>query len=118
MPTKPMRPCNHPGCPELTQGGFCNEHRRDRWQSDEHRETAAERGYDWEWAEFSRRYKRKHPLCQRCNEQGIKSMTQIPHHITPLAQGGEKYDEDNLMPLCRDCHSEIHRNNRGKHERG
>lgn len=28
MPRKPKRPCSHPGCPNLTDGRFCEEHAR------------------------------------------------------------------------------------------
>ena len=28
MPKKPKRPCSHPGCPNLTDGRFCEEHTR------------------------------------------------------------------------------------------
>lgn len=26
MPTKPKRPCKHPGCPRLTSGRYCELH--------------------------------------------------------------------------------------------
>jgi len=29
------------------------------------------------------------------------------HHILPLSRGGTS-DEDNLMSLCKSCHSKIH----------
>ena len=29
------------------------------------------------------------------------------HHILPLSRGGTN-DEDNLMSLCKSCHSKIH----------
>ena len=28
MPKKPKRPCSHPGCPNLTDGRFCEEHEK------------------------------------------------------------------------------------------
>ncbi|WP_420838364.1 HNH endonuclease [Allobaculum mucilyticum] len=31
------------------------------------------------------------------------------HHIVPLSQGGT-HDENNLMSLCKSCHSRIHAN--------
>ena len=27
MPRKPKRPCSHPGCPNLCDGQYCEEHR-------------------------------------------------------------------------------------------
>ena len=42
-----LRPCSIPGCPELTPGGPCEQHRRARQREhDERRGTSAERGYD------------------------------------------------------------------------
>ena len=29
MPTKPKRPCAYPGCPRLTDGQYCEEHRKE-----------------------------------------------------------------------------------------
>jgi len=31
------------------------------------------------------------------------------HHITPVSDGGEKYDRDNLESLCVPCHKQRHR---------
>src|ERR1017187_5898736 len=42
-----LRPCSIPGCPELTPGGPCEQHRRARQREhDERRGTSVERGYD------------------------------------------------------------------------
>jgi len=30
------------------------------------------------------------------------------HHIVPVSQGGNKYDERNLISLCTDCHNDYH----------
>ena len=27
MPKRPLRPCSHPGCPNLCEGQFCEQHR-------------------------------------------------------------------------------------------
>ena len=42
-----LRPCTFPRCPELTSGGPCESHRRERQREhDKRRGTATERGYD------------------------------------------------------------------------
>jgi hypothetical protein len=42
-----LRPCSTPGCPELTPGGPCEQHRRARQREhDERPGTSVERGYD------------------------------------------------------------------------
>ena len=28
MPSKPKRPCSYPGCPNLSNGQYCEEHRK------------------------------------------------------------------------------------------
>ena len=42
------------------------------------------------------------------NDLGIGKDTEEIHHIIPICKGGLWYDE-NLMALCKKCHSEIHR---------
>ena len=27
MPRKALKPCKHPGCPRLTEGAYCDEHK-------------------------------------------------------------------------------------------
>jgi 5-methylcytosine-specific restriction protein A len=45
--TRILRPCSIPGCPELTPGGPCEQHRRARQQEhDERRGSSVDRGYD------------------------------------------------------------------------
>ena len=42
-----LRPCSTPGCPELTSGGPCEQHRRARQREhDERRGSSRDRGYD------------------------------------------------------------------------
>jgi|GEM_PF-3284962 len=42
-----LRPCSTPGCPELTPGGPCEQHRRIRQREhDERRGSSRDRGYD------------------------------------------------------------------------
>ena len=67
MPMKPKKPCRHPGCPNLTDGIYCEEHRAlhcSDWTS------SAGRGYDRRWRIARSRFLKTHPLCVRCREQG------------------------------------------------
>ena len=55
-------------------------------------------------------------LCERCREQGIITPGEIVHHITHITPKNIKdpnitLNFDNLMLLCRDCHSYIHSGN-------
>ena len=106
MPQAPHKPCLHYGCPNYrVKNGYCEDHQSDyvpRHKRD-HRKPASQRGYDTAWNTFARYYKRRHPVCKQCGRP-----TQVPHHIVPLEDGGDKYDEANLMPLCRQCHEKEH----------
>lgn len=107
MPQAPKRPCAHPGCPALVDKGRCEAHQKAAHRTDrEARGSAAERGYDAQWTRFRNWYIRQYPLCRECEKQGRVTATEIVDHIIPLAQGGDKYDERNLQPLCRSHHQE------------
>ena len=58
---------------------------------------------------------RYHPLCDVCLEENKVKETEHTHHIVRfMDQPSEllKYallvDEDNIMPLCEDCHHKLH----------
>ena len=108
MPLKPKRPCSHPGCPELTDGRFCEEHAKQEAKRYElyQRDPATHKLYGQTWRKVRDRYRAAHPLCERCLERGWMTPTQEVHHVKPLAQGGTN-DDDNLTALCTSCHSEI-----------
>lgn len=46
---------------------------------------------------------------KRCQECGHGENLHV-HHITPLSEGGEKYDMDNLVTLCQTCHLRAYHN--------
>ncbi len=48
MPKAPYKPCKHPGCPALTQNGYCAKHPR-KVQQPENRPSSTRRGYDYYW---------------------------------------------------------------------
>lgn len=48
----------------------------------------------------------EHPLCEKCREAGRLTNAEKVHHIKPLSKGGT-HAENNLMALCKRCHSEI-----------
>lgn len=108
MPKMPKRPCGFPGCPNLTDGRFCEEHakqenrRYERYQ----RNPATKRRYGRAWQRIRDRYAAAHPFCEECYKRGVLTPTEEIHHIKPLAHGGT-HAEDNLMALCKPCHSRI-----------
>ena len=109
MPRKPKRPCSHPGCPNLTDGRFCEEHARQHNQDYEkyERNKSNKRRYGRAWKRIRDKYVSQHPFCEVCYERGILVETEEVHHKKPLSEGGT-HERDNLIALCKSCHSRIH----------
>jgi 5-methylcytosine-specific restriction protein A len=109
MPYKPARPCSHPGCPNLTHGRFCKEHQKEenaRYEKYD-RDPAVRRRYGRAWSRIRAAYAKEHPFCEKCFERGIIVPVEEVHHIVPLSEGGT-HARDNLISLCKSCHSRIH----------
>lgn len=102
MPRKPRKPCGHPGCPALTDNGYCDEHIK--LYANE-RGSAAERGYDSRWRKARSRFLKVHPFCVICKAEGKLVKATVVDHIIPH-RGDEKlfWDESNWQPLCKRCH--------------
>ena len=47
-------------------------------------------------------------LCERCAKQGRTEIAEAVHHILPIREGGDPWDQGNLQAVCRACHTEIH----------
>ena len=109
MPRKPKRPCSHPGCPNLTEGRFCEEHAKLVNQNYEkyERDPQSKRRYGRAWKRIRDKYVSQHPFCELCYEKGILVETEEVHHKKKLSDGGT-HDRDNLIALCKSCHSRIH----------
>lgn len=45
----------------------------------------------------------REPLCRECLKRGVVRAAEYADHIVALANGGPD-TEDNLQPLCKDCH--------------
>ena len=89
MPKKPLRPCSHPGCPNLCEGQFCEQHR-----------VEERRKYD--------KFERSSDVNRKmCLKEGRLTPVQEVHHILPVSKGGT-HARDNLMSLCQSCHTKIH----------
>lgn len=102
MPKSPPRPCRYPGCPNLSDGVYCEMHR-----GLYARESAQARGYDSKWRVARKRYLAQHPLCVKCFEEGKISPATVVDHIVPH-RGDMKmfWNEENWQPLCKPCHDE------------
>lgn len=110
MPTRPLRPCAHPGCPTLVAQGRCPRHERAQADtaraSDHARGSATARGYDGRWRAYRRRYLREHPLCADCERAGRVTAATVVDHIVPHRGDAVRFwDERNHQALCQPCHS-------------
>ena len=108
MPRKPRKPCRYPGCPNLTDESYCPEHKRlvaARYNRYE-RTPEMKHRYNGAWPAIRRSYIKAHPLCEVCRREGRYTEAREVHHIIPLADGGT-HDANNLMALCKPCHSRI-----------
>jgi 5-methylcytosine-specific restriction protein A len=54
--------------------------------------------------ELRRRLLAEEPLCRACAAEGRVAAAVELDHIVPLSKGGG-HEEDNLQPLCGDCHA-------------
>lgn len=118
MPMKPKRPCNKPGCPELTAGRYCAVHQReaDAYYNKYQRDPDTKRRYGRGWPRIRAQQLAAHPLCALCQGEGRATPADEVHHIVPLAQGGTNAQE-NLMSLCKPCHSRITATESGRWKR-
>jgi 5-methylcytosine-specific restriction endonuclease McrA len=57
------------------------------------------------WLKLRALQLRRHPLCQRCKEEGRLTVATCVDHVVALAAGGEALDFENLASSCHRCHS-------------
>ncbi|MBD5356525.1 MAG: HNH endonuclease [Bacteroides sp.] len=106
MAQKPLRPCRHPGCSELTRDGWCAKHKP---KQAARRESAAWHG--WYslpiWTDDLRPGQLLHePFCQECDRRGIRTWATDVDHIRDHKGDWTVFtDRANLQSLCHSCHS-------------
>jgi 5-methylcytosine-specific restriction protein A len=108
IPQALKRPCNQPGCPELTNDSYCPEHKREKVKRyDQSRGSAAERGYSNRWSNYSRLYRKKNPLCIIClKDNRIVSSQHVDHIIAVKGPNDPLFwAPTNHQALCQPCHS-------------
>jgi 5-methylcytosine-specific restriction protein A len=105
MPRAPLRPCRHPGCPELTDRGYCLPHRHTNYQQDgQRRGSAARRGYDRHHQRWRALVLARDPLCRACLAVGLSTPSDTADHRIPLERGGT-WAIENGQGLCTPCHN-------------
>jgi 5-methylcytosine-specific restriction protein A len=101
MPYAPTAACLVSTCPApRAHGAYCSQHSPER-----QRPSAARRGYGSGsgWPEIRAGVLSLRPYCEA---KGCRSLASEVHHEKRLRDGGTN-DYDNLVALCRPCHSRI-----------
>ena len=57
------------------------------------------------WRKVRHQVIARDPLCVICLDEGRLVDTTTVDHITPINQGGQRFDLDNLQGLCSSCHN-------------
>lgn len=104
---KPPRICS---CGAIVAHGLLCECQRKAKQErnarhDNHRPTAAQRGYNHEWRKARADYLTMHPHCRECSQNGMTRLASVVDHIIP--HRGDKrlfWHRANWQPLCKPCH--------------
>lgn len=111
MPRKALRPCRHSGCPNLTDGLYCAEHKIDipkkKFIHDKSRPWVSKyhNMYGKKWQKERKNYLWRNPLCVCCCANGKFVQATVVDHIRPH-KGDKKlfWDKSNWQALCKSCH--------------
>ena len=107
MAMKPIRPCRHPGCGQLTRDGYCPAHRPQ--QQPRSPEAAAwRRWYSRKiWTDDLRPGQLlREPFCRECARLGLRVYaSHVDHNRDHKGDWALFTDRANLQSLCHSCHS-------------
>lgn len=116
MALKPLRPCAHPGCPELVRTGYCGKHKpKDR----QRRSAEAADWHTWYtlpvWTDDLRPTQLlREPFCRECTRRAVREglpylmrvrATDVDHIVPHRGVWSRFIDRSNLQSLCHACHS-------------
>jgi 5-methylcytosine-specific restriction protein A len=115
MPKSPLKPCRHPGCPNLSEERYCEKHPTERTAATKEadkdyniyrRDKESQSFYDSDaWRKLRKQQLSRQPLCAMCLQEGRFNKAQVADHVIPIRQGGGRLDINNLQSLCWSCHS-------------
>ena len=106
MALKPLRPCRHPGCPELTREGYCPAHKPAKAP----RRSSAQ-WHGWYglpvWKNDLRPTQLlREPFCRECAKAGRRTLATRVDHVRPHRGDWVLFtDRANLQSLCERCHN-------------
>lgn len=111
MATRPLKPCNKQGCPELVRdGAYCDKHKDDRVKYyDKHeRNQESKRFYQSKEWKIVRAYvmARDKGLCLHCLQDDKFTKADVVDHIIPIiVDWSRRLDDTNCQSLCHGCHN-------------
>lgn len=95
--------CSVPDCPEYTDGGRCQDHRR---EAELRRGTARQRGYGRGHLRFRAAVLARDPVCVLCQQRPSQHADHHPLSRRELVeQGLDPNDPQRGRGLCQPCHS-------------
>lgn len=121
-----LRPCAHPGCPNLVrEGRYCSEHqhkeherRREVQEAYDHQQRDAKTTEFYAssaWRAVRRMALRRDKwLCQDCLKRGRVQPADTVHHVVEVKDDwSRRLELGNLVSLCAGCHNARHKRGRG-----
>ncbi|MBP5744148.1 MAG: HNH endonuclease [Oscillospiraceae bacterium] len=105
MALRPLKPCRHPGCPELTRTGWCDKHRPT------HKRRVSAEYHSWYalpvWQKMRADHLLREPFCRACAMNGIRTAATVVDHIQPHRGDWQRFtDRTNLQSLCKYHHDQ------------
>ncbi len=106
MASKPLRPCRHCGCCEVTREGWCAKHKP------KHQRKDSADYHGWYllpvWKERLRLEQLlREPFCRECVRKGIRTKAAVVDHIKPFRGDWELFvDAANHQSLCKHHHDQ------------
>lgn len=109
MASRALKPCRHPGCPELTREGWCPKHKPSPRVS-----VRKESGEYHGWYSKPIWTKRlrpdqlaREPFCRVCARMGVRTRATVVDHVVPFRGDWQLFvDPDNHQSLCKFHHDQ------------
>lgn len=109
MAQRPLKPCRHPGCPELSRDGWCDKHRPAPRQSQK-RASAEYHGWYSKpiWTDRLRPAQLvREPFCRVCADKGWRTKATVVDHIVPFRGDWDLFvSASNHQSLCKFHHDQ------------
>lgn len=117
MARRALRPCRHPGCPELTRDGWCDKHRPPPRQTRRKDSAAYHSWYSKSiWTDDLRPAQlTREPWCRVCAAQGWRTRAVVVDHIVPFRGDWALFiSPENHQSLCKFHHDKKTARERGE----